>query len=137
MATKIILTVDEELSTQDCDDLRYLFADALGEFASHRYPPEQYIEERYPSTNEGYNWLDRKQKLEQVQRRVVLARKLHNAALTHVVDPEPREPKRAYDAQRWLRETFGMDEAEARATYNQLEDKRVARKMREQGLVTS
>jgi hypothetical protein len=129
MATKITLTLDDELTEKECDDLRQLLADAFGEFATRRWPPDDYVESRYPSTNEGYSWLNRPEKIEQVMRRVVLAQKLHKAAFGHVVDPEPRADKRVVDSLRWLRETFGMSYEEARATFNQLEDKRVSKLM--------
>lgn len=137
MATKITMTLEDDLTQQECDDLQLLMCDAFSEFATRRWPPDDYVDSRYPVTNEGYSWVNRPEKVAQVKRRVALAQKLHHGAFSHVIEPEPREPKRIYDTVRWLRETFGMDEAEARATYNQLEDKRVARKMREQGLVTS
>lgn len=186
MATKITMTVADELTEQECDDLQLLLCDALGEFATRRYPAEQYVEERYPSSNEGYAWLNRPKKVTQVQRRIALAQKLHTAVFEHIIEPEPRAAKRAYDEQRatrkhtnhvmcfaanaacgptckafWpgiheetleamaqsgeraqasvllLQDLFGMEEEEARATYNQLEDKRVAKLMAAQGLVTS
>jgi hypothetical protein len=137
MATKITLTVDEELTAQECKQLQTLMCDAFGEFASRRFPAEQYVDERYPVTNEGYSWLNRPEKIKEVQSRIVLAKKLHHAVFDYVVDPEPDAAKRAYDTQRFLQETFGMSGEEARATYNQLEDKRISKLMAEQGLVKS
>jgi hypothetical protein len=81
MAAKIILTLEVDISEQEQKDLEYLISDALAEFATRRYPAKDYVDERYPKTNEGYNWVDRTEKVAQVERRIDLARKLHNAAL--------------------------------------------------------
>jgi hypothetical protein len=137
MGTKIILTIEEELTEPECNDLQLLLCDALSEFATRRSPAAQYVDERYPATNEGYNWVNRPEKVAQVQRRITLAQKLHKGVFDHVIDPEPRDAKRAYDAVKYLCETFGMSAEEARGTYNQLEDKRISKLMVEQGLVKS
>lgn len=136
MATKITLTIDEGLSDKECSILKNLMCDAFSEFATRRYPAEDYVASRYPAS-EGYDWLNRPEKIKEVHLRCVLAKKLHHAVFDYMVDPEPDAAKRAHDAQRWLQETFGMSGEEARATYNQLEDKRISKLMVEQGLVKS
>ena len=78
MATKIILTVDEGLTEQEITDLRFLLSDALGEFAAARTPAKEYVKGRYPDEKEYYAYDG---KLAQVERRNLLAEKLHNAAL--------------------------------------------------------
>lgn len=136
MATKITLTIEEGLSDKECAKLKNLMCDAFGEFATRRYPAEQYVDDRYPPTAD-YNWLNRSEKIEEVRMRIDLSKKLHHAVFDYTVDPEPDAAKRAYDASRWLQETFGMSPDEARATYNQLEDKRISKLMAAQGLVKS
>lgn len=90
MPTKIIMTVDEDLTAQEVADLRYLLSDALGEFAAGRQDVDAYMAKRYPSDQGmGEKWLETKH--EQVLRRVRLARKLHNAALGHEVVKTPLE----------------------------------------------
>ncbi len=78
-ATKIVLTVDGGLTEQDVSDLRHLLADALSEFAATRANPAEYVRQRYPDNKEDFYAFDGK--LAQVERRVDLARKLHDAAL--------------------------------------------------------
>lgn len=77
MSTKIILNVDSGLSRQEMDDLRYLLADALGEFAAHRTSAHEYVLGRYPDLREAAL----EDKIKQVARRIQLARKLHDATL--------------------------------------------------------
>lgn len=167
MKNRIILTVDDGLSSKEIEDLRYLLSDALGDFAVKRADPISYVETRYPGPD---YYPDREEKVQQVARRVKLARKLHNAALgftvieeehlNHLTCPDPY----AVACARWagltaeeallafqlglhegmhgqldrakalitcLQQTLGMTEEEAVATYNQLEDKRVAKLMAE------
>ncbi len=89
MATQIILTVPGGLSDEEKDDLRYLFADALGEFRSSRGPTAaEYVEKRY--SHEVYSGLARVRKVEQVARRRALAEKLHSPAL-HVTFQEKED----------------------------------------------
>lgn len=116
MATKIILTTDEQLTDKDVDDMSYLLSDALGEFAARRTPAREYVVQRYPGPD---YYPDREEKVQQVERRITLARKLHSAALHPQV----------MDRLRLLQEMFGMTEEEAIATFNQLEDKRVSKLM--------
>ena len=77
MAIKIVLTVDENLTVQEADDLKVLLKDAFGEFASRRLPARDYVDQRYPGTD---YFPDREKKVEQVERRCGLARKLNAAA---------------------------------------------------------
>jgi len=145
MATKIILTTDETLSMEEVSDLRYLFADALGEFTAHRSPEVDYVHGRHADLH-GPLLED---KIRQVMRRTQLARKLHNAALTYKtlldqpgLDAETLEEmaqagERAKACVLLLRDVFGMEDEEAKATFNQLEDKRISKLMAEQGLVKS
>jgi hypothetical protein len=149
MATKIILTIDDGLSQQEIDDLRYLFSDAFGEFATRRWPPDDYVEQRYPGKDVYPPGPRRIEKIVQVQRRVALAQRVNTAAHTfetvHVGPGLARETlnlmaeseHRAEASVLLLQDLFGMEEEEAQATFNQLEDKRVAKMMREQGLVKS
>lgn len=87
MAMKIVLTVEEGLSQQEVDDLRYLLSDALGEFAARRTPARDYVENRYPGPD---YYPDREEKIAQVARRCVLARKLHDASLGFEVVSDKR-----------------------------------------------
>jgi len=155
MAAKIILTIEEGLTTREVDDLRYLLSDALGDFAVKRNDAKAYVEGRYVGADYYPN---QDEKIQQVLRRVRLARKLHGPALQFTIaleadhtnhvckevlckDPYatecPSTIDRAVAALAYLQETFGMTEEEARAAYNQLEDKRVSKLMVEQGLVKS
>lgn len=182
MATMIIMTVDGGLSTQEVQDLRYLLSDALGDFAVKRSDEVKYVDARYPGPD---YYPDRDNKIEQVRRRIQLARKMHNVVLGFVVSsehdhknhtcpdtdpnilcPDPYasecpkwEALRKGHSERYvqavlheslhaglerqtaaltcLQQLFGMTEEEARASYNQLEDKRITKLLVEQGLVTS
>lgn len=145
MATKIILKVDDGLTEQEQTDLRYLLPDALGEFASRRTPEVDYVHGRYPDLNTG----PLEDKIRQVMRRNLLAKKLHNAALTfrvviegpgldvETVEEMAESGERAKASVLLLQDLFGMEEEEARATFNQLEDKRISKLMNAKGLVTS
>lgn len=75
MSTKIILNVDSGLSRQEMDDLRYLLADALGEFAARRTSVRGYVLGRYPDLRDAAL----EDKIKQVAGRVQLASKLHAA----------------------------------------------------------
>ncbi len=89
MATKIVLTVDEGLTQEEVDDLRYLLTDALGEFAARRTPARDYVEKRYVRTEADgvvvhtFGPKGTESKIEQVRRRCALARKLNLAAFGH------------------------------------------------------
>jgi len=87
MATKIILTVDDGLSGQEVRDLTYLFTDALQDFAVRRTPVRDYVRGRYP---DQVNDMTKTGKIAHVERRIDLARKLHNAALGHSVYEDPQ-----------------------------------------------
>lgn len=82
MATKIILHVEGDLSTQDKDDLNFLLADALAGFAVARCDARAYVERNYPGVDFD---AERETKIEQVRRRVQLARRLHNSVLSFKV----------------------------------------------------
>ncbi len=82
MPSKVIMVVDDGLSAQETDDLRYLLVDALGEFAVARTPAPDYVDRRYPGPD---YYPDRAKKVAQVERRNSLAKKLHNSALHFVV----------------------------------------------------
>ncbi len=144
MPDKIVLTVDDGLTEQERTDLRYLLSDALGEFAGHRTPADDYVARRYPGPD---YFPDREEKVAQVRRRNALARKLHGAALSFEVERQPLHTEtllaaaakegagRAKQAVEALCELFDLSVEEGRATYNQLEDKRVSRLMARPGLV--
>jgi hypothetical protein len=169
MATKIILTIDETLDTNEQHKLRNLLCDAFSEFATRRSPAEQYVEERYPA-GENYDWLNRSEKVKEVNTRIARAKQLHSATfeatfvpqhVNHavcVVAKKPCSPTcyaageqtlreiddevaasgaRAQARLSLLQEMFGMTEEEARAAYNQLEDKRISKLMVKQGQVKS
>jgi hypothetical protein len=118
MKTQIIITIDNGLLPREVDDVAVLLLDAFGEFATHRYPAEDYVERRYPNIGVG-----RIDKIVQVRRRIDLATKLNHASHTAkiVTDGDARSDT----CISLLMDLFGMEEEEARATYNQLEDKRV------------
>lgn len=169
MATKIILTIDETLEVNEQHKLRNLLCDAFSEFATVRYPAEQYVEKRYP-VGENYDWLNRTEKVAEVNTRIARARQLHSAVFEATFIPQhvnhavcvlakkPCSPTCYETGEQALRELddevtttlahgrarlvllqemFGMTEEEARATYNQLEDKRISKLMVKQGKVTS
>lgn len=96
MSTKIILNIEEGLSRQEMDDLRYLLADAVSEFAVARTTPEDYVERHYSYA--VFHGDERAQKVEQVRRRVALAAKLQPS--TTVLDYEhslPHAPMPIWD----------------------------------------
>jgi len=103
MPTKIVLTVDDGLTPQEINDLQLLFVDALGEFASRRSPAEKYVQERYVRTEKDgvvvhtFGEKGNANKVEQVKRRIALAKKLHNPAL-HIETESvtPHEPTPVY-----------------------------------------
>lgn len=95
MATKLIINIEEGLSRQEIDDLRFLLADAFSEFAVRRTTPYAYVAGRYPHLDHRSPAFDHK--VAQVKRRVDLAAKLHinvvqidlTQALEHVLPHEP------------------------------------------------
>lgn len=92
------MTVDEDFTPQDVEDLRYLLSDALCEFAAHRDDVDAYVRKRH----EKYGMTDAEveKKRVQVRRRVRLARKLHNAAIGHTVEAWPSDLVSAVSAVR-------------------------------------
>lgn len=155
MPTKIELIVEDDLTKQEVDDLQYLLTDAVGEFADRRSPAELYVLKRYVREEKDgvvvhtFGPKGTLDKIEQVRRRVALAKKLHNATLQPKVSniaPGLSEATLAEMAEAdtrdeacivFLQDVFGMSLEEARGAFNQLEDKRISRLMVEQGLVTS
>jgi hypothetical protein len=161
MATKIILTVTDGLTAQETEDLRYLLSDALGDFAAGRNDAAEYVDKRYPGTD---YYPEREEKIQQVLRRVRLARKLHDAALSfetrerhtnHAVCIAMEKPcARTCYAEgsetlaeiieegagrtnaniKLLGDMFGVEGEEARALCNQLEDRRISKLMVEHKL---
>lgn len=176
MATQIIMTVDEGLTETEVNTVRHLFADALADFQTARYPVRAYVEQRYPDNGiaGAFTW---DEKTQEVQRRVDLASKLHNPVLRAMVVHAPyggthtnhamcatpcsltcmnhppfsvekhlmqlqlvlhEEMHAGFERGRatvvFLQSVLGMSEEDARATFNQLEDKRIASEMRRRGL---
>lgn len=75
---KVTIEFNDELNISE-KELRHLMADAFYEFVSHRrLSAEEYVNKRYPDT-EDYSWLDRKAKIAQVNRRILIATALHSA----------------------------------------------------------
>jgi hypothetical protein len=67
---QIIFTLPDDVSL---DTARYILMDALAEFQTARGPnAEAYVNKRYPDTPE-YAWLDRADKITQVERRRQIA----------------------------------------------------------------
>ena len=83
MATRIILTVDDGLDEEEIKDLTFLLSDALHDFRVLRTPAIDYVRKRYPDQPLS---LEGDGKVMQVERRVWLARKLHNAALAFEIE---------------------------------------------------
>ena len=83
MKTRIILDLDFQLSEQERVDLKYLLADAVGEFSRSREPVSEYISRRYANYPD---WLDKDEKEQEVFRRITLANRLHNALLTYTLE---------------------------------------------------
>lgn len=77
MQTKIVLTIDGDLTNKEEEDLRFLLSDALAEFIEKRTPPEVYVRRKYDFSSPATHAM----KTDQVHRRVLLAMKLRTAAL--------------------------------------------------------
>ncbi len=77
------ITIDiPELDTSSEKEVRYILMDSLYEFVSHRGPTtEEYVNRRYPNTPE-YAWLNRAEKIKQVNRRIILAQQIHAGNIT-------------------------------------------------------
>ena len=83
---KIVMTLDRSLTAEDERHLRFLFADALSDFQRSRGPSaEEYVARRYPE-GKGYEWMDRAEKIREVQERTDLAYRLYNTALSVKVE---------------------------------------------------
>ena len=80
----ITLTVDDDRLVEALPDeqqVSLLLRDALAEFVFHRGPsPSAYVERRYPAS-EGYDWLDRDKKVQEVRLRRAWADHLHHATV--------------------------------------------------------
>lgn len=119
MSTKIILTVDNGLSAQEIDDLRFLLSDAIGEFV---VCCEESLRSAtcLPRVSRDYS---NTAAMRQMARQAQLARKLAAAAATL----ETFDMSRFAEALTFMQASLGMTEEEARATYNQLMDVRMDR----------
>ena len=83
---KIVMTLDRPLTAEDERHLRFLFTDALSDFQRSRgASAEEYVARLYPE-GAGYEWLDRAEKIREVQARMDLAYRLHNTALSVKVE---------------------------------------------------
>lgn len=72
---KVTIEFEGEASERQ---VRYLIMDALSEFVSHRGPTaETYVNNRYPNTAD-YSWLNRADKIREVNERIILAQRLHS-----------------------------------------------------------
>jgi len=79
--TKIIIETDDEHLKNNANLLRLTLLDAFYEFVSHRGPTaEAYVNKRYPE-DEGYDWLNREEKVREVRWRIWIANELHQATL--------------------------------------------------------
>jgi hypothetical protein len=82
MSTKVTITlnIEDGLSRQEMDDLRYVLSDALGEFSARRTPADGYVKHTY-----GKALDDDAQtaKIKEVRRRTSLADKLLPMILTY------------------------------------------------------
>ncbi len=79
---RFVLQVEENLTQEERDALQYLLADALSDFriAREKGDAAEYVRKRYPEIYpEGTPRFNRK--VREVEARIGLARKLHNAAL--------------------------------------------------------
>lgn len=80
MTRIVIITDDPEIVAREYS-IRTTLLDALYEFRANRGPnAEEYVNKRYPKTPE-YSWLNRKEKIQQVNTRNRLATILHSAEL--------------------------------------------------------
>lgn len=99
----ITMTIDADALSIDAEELAQermsehevenLIRDALGEFVAHRGPTAaQYIQRRYP-IEEGYEWLDREEKLMEVVRRCMIAKLLRcgHIKIDHSSTPHIKE----------------------------------------------
>lgn len=76
MITRIVLTLDQ-LTEQERKDLTYLLTDAFAEFYRTREPSLDYVQRRYPELTTDKQLGD---KINEVERRIALAKKLKEAA---------------------------------------------------------
>lgn len=98
-----------ELTSQEQEDLRYLFADALSDFIRPRQNADAYVADRYRDSGFSSKMLDDKRA--QVQRRVALARSLHNTVLSLTCEPSTiafKDLEWVEDEPGWLAFGVGM-----------------------------
>lgn len=77
----------EEMSQPQLEKFFHiLMCDAFGEFAHGRCEghEEEYVAKRYPEDNEGYSWLDRKEKVKQVKMRNGVASAVRRAVFNNL-----------------------------------------------------
>lgn len=86
MKTKVILTIDANLTNRQRNALRVLFNDAFGEFVAARSPIAAYVDKRYA------DWgARRSEKVEQVMMRCQLAKLVHDAEMAIADAPEAHD----------------------------------------------
>ena len=143
MATKITLTLTDDLNEKQQHQLRGILKDAFHEFATKRYPSDVYVENRYPGMSDA----ERAEKSLQVSERSLLARSLHDAAFDATIAPSTSLAMSLAEidlilheslhagllrlalVDRVLQMTFGMTEMEAKGVVNRLEDQRIDREI--------
>lgn len=78
---KITIECGNAMGSSD-KEVRHILMDALYEFVSHRGPTaEAYVNKRYP-IGKDYAWLDRQEKIKQVNRRIHTAVEMHASIIT-------------------------------------------------------
>lgn len=88
MITVITIRMEGELKKEQQDELRVLFADALGDFKAGRTPVQEYFQKRYGNGHVYKTDAERAKKMAQIDRRVSLANMLHNPVLNLTVTQE-------------------------------------------------
>ena len=79
MVLTLTFNIPNGLPDTTIKEIRHIIMDSLYEFVSHRGPTaEDYVNKRYPD-NPSYSWLDRKEKIAQVNHRILIASTLHQA----------------------------------------------------------
>lgn len=92
MATKITLTVSQDLSEKDQHSLRLLLKDAFHEFVTKRYPARVYVENRYVDLSPA----EAQVKVTNVERRIALGRMMHDASFDMTIEPAGTLPAPVY-----------------------------------------
>lgn len=88
--SKLVMDLPELTEEQRCE-LRFLLADALDDFVHARAGgnARAYVDKRYPLPTCSTSYPEgprREAKVDQVQRRIDLAKKLHNEALAFTIE---------------------------------------------------